>query len=295
MKRGLLVILGILAVFLSIQVVTAACNLDVEIINQDPYPAIPGDYVDVVFQLTGVGNPECGTVTFEVLEEFPFSLDPSVEASKNLQSGTYTRRFESFAILPYEIRVNEEALDGANPIEVAFKGSTTKTEIKEFNIEIDDVRTDFEVSINDYIASERKITFEILNIGENDVEALTIEIPQQENIEVKGSNREIVGDLDSNEESTFSYEATPKDGEITLTILYTDTINERRTIEKTVTYDSSYFTGRLRDEPEPPTTLYTIIVVVVLIVIWLVYRSIKKRRKEKLRQQKFESHRHKKK
>jgi len=51
------------AVFLmSVSFATAAveCNLDAKMINQDPYPAVPGEYVKVVFELTGISSLDCG-------------------------------------------------------------------------------------------------------------------------------------------------------------------------------------------------------------------------------------------
>ena len=74
------VILLAFAVIISIGVASAqqpiACNPDASLINQDPYPAVPGDIVKVVFQVDGTDNPECGTVTLEIIPEFPFSLEP---------------------------------------------------------------------------------------------------------------------------------------------------------------------------------------------------------------------------
>jgi len=77
MKKGVLTIficLAILFSFSSLTFVSAeGCNLDVSLINQDPYPATPGDYVKLVFQVNGVSNPQCGTVEFELLEQYPLS------------------------------------------------------------------------------------------------------------------------------------------------------------------------------------------------------------------------------
>ena len=55
--KGSIFILVIAIIFLSSNV-SAVCNLDASLINQDPYPAIPGDYVTIVFQLAGVENPD---------------------------------------------------------------------------------------------------------------------------------------------------------------------------------------------------------------------------------------------
>ena len=89
MKKGVIAIL-LLFVFVNF-VYAEVCKLDVALINQDPYPAIPGDYVKVVFQVTGLSNSECGIVNFGIQEEFPFSLDPETAHSYSINSGTYER------------------------------------------------------------------------------------------------------------------------------------------------------------------------------------------------------------
>src|SRR6056297_446729 len=53
---------------------STACNLNVSLINQDPYPVLPGNYVEVVFQVSGVDNTDCKGAKFELLEDYPFSL-----------------------------------------------------------------------------------------------------------------------------------------------------------------------------------------------------------------------------
>lgn len=248
-----------------------------------PYPAIPGDYVKVVFQASGVGNPDCGKVTFELVEEFPISFDPGSNKTITINSGSADRDFRSFLVAPFKVRIDDNALDGENPIEFRYTrgiGVDRITITKEFNLTIEDARADFEVSIKDYSKETEILTFEILNIGESDVEALTIEIEKQENINVKGSKRNIVGSLDSNEDTTFTFEATPKKGEIVLKILYTDKINVRRTLEKTVEFDPSYFEGRKRDETTGSLTKTIIILILLGATFWW-WRRGKKKLKEK--------------
>lgn len=284
-KRGIGLLFLLSVLIFSSGFVSAGCGLTADLINQDPYPAIPGDYVKVVFQLDGLGNPECGTVTFDLIESYPFSLDPGEESSVTIRAGTYSRDFRSSLIIPYELRIDEEALDGDNPIEVTYYSSSGITDfsfVEEFNINIDDVRVDFELSVKDYNFATNTITFEIINIGENDVDALAVDIPQQVNVVVKGSSRNIVGDLDSNEDASFKFEAVPQDGEIELVIRYSDEIGERRTMTKKVVYESSYFVNRKADQSASrPASFYLLVALILIIVVWWVWKR-RKRRKERL-------------
>lgn len=271
--------------------VVSACNLGVTLVNQDPYPAVPGEYVTAVFQVTGVSDPQCGTVTFEPLLDFPFSLDPGVSPRQSVVGGTVvpgSNQFRSFMLATYKFRVDEAALDGDTRIRTAITGNNLgdgggqTTLVKNFTINIEATDVDFEVAIKDYDKTTNTLTFEILNIGENDVEAVTVEIPRQANIVVKGANRNIVGGLDANDDTTFTFEATPEDGDIELDIFYTDTINVRRETTKIVTFDSSYFTGRAGEQQSTSPWFYiTIILVIGIGFFW--WRARKKKSMKKRR------------
>jgi hypothetical protein len=216
-------------------------------------------------------------------------LDPGVKSKVSLFGGTYIDDdYKTHWLIPYDVRVDKDALDGDNPLKVRFDFEGSGSEIgesKDFDVNVQDVRTNFEISIKDYDDDTNSLTLEILNFGEHDAEALTVEIERQENINVKGNSKNIVGSLDANDDTTFSFEAVPKDGEILLTIVYTDEINVRRKLDKTITYDSSYFTGRKADEiVSKPVSFYVSIgLIILMILIWFRERWKKKKHKEKIR------------
>lgn len=288
MKKSVLVvfILGIMLFSLS-GVFAEGCDLDVSLINQDPYPAIPGDYVKIVFQVDGVDNPECRQVDFELLEQYPLIFDPDEIGRYTVEGGGFDQDFSSYLLAPYKVRIDGDALDGGNPIEVQYRyGGNPGFETKKFSLEVEDTRADFEVHIKDYSFATRTLTFEILNIAEDDVEALTIEVPKQEGIIVKGSNINIEGDLDSNDYLTTSFEAVPERGFIELSLTYTDNINERRTVDKKVFFEPEYFEDRIADQKKTGVGTYIFWIVVLGIIVYFFYRRHKKNKKKKEMQQK---------
>ena len=287
MKRGVMLVLILLSLFLVPLISATACDLSVSMINQDPYPAIPGDYVKVVFQIDGIENPECGVVSFEVKENYPFSLDPDVTNKVTVNAGTYSRSYSSFYLATYKLRVDDDALDGNNPIEVLYQKNSGPELLKEFDIYVEDTKADFEVHVKDYDYTTRELTLEILNTKDVDIQALTIEIPKQENVQIKGANIKVIGDLDSNEYTTADFEAIPKDGEINITLIYTDSINVRREINKTVVFDSEYFTNRNGSSKSFP---WFGTILVLAIIGWLGWRYIKKSRAKKKRLMERHSH-----
>jgi hypothetical protein len=287
-KRMIAKLVMLLILLFTLEFATAeVCDLSISLINQDPYPAIQGDYVKVVFQIDGLENAECGIVTFEIKEDYPISLDSNIRNPITINSGTYQRNYGSFYLAPYKLRIDENALDGENPIEIHYSTKTSSSIIETFNITVEDTRADFEVHIKDYDYKTKELTFEILNIEKVDVEALTLEIPKQEGIEIKGTNKIIVGDLDSNEYTTADFEAILPEGEIkiNLNIFYTDSINVRRELQKVVNFDSAYFLSRNKDKVSHPYWLYILILLVLTFFIW---RRIVKKRRENERRRKRE-------
>jgi len=253
------------------------CELSASLVNQDPVTAIPGEELRLVFQIEGVDNPSCGKVDFTLLEAFPIVIEEGTDHTTSINAGVFVRSFGKFFLAPYTVILNENSLDGESKIEAILKSEITE-KIVEFQIRIEDSRADFEISVNDYRPSTKEITFEILNIAESDVNSLTIEIEKQDNIVIKGSNRNIIGSLDANEDTTFSFEARPKDGDIILDVYYTDKTGFRRQIKKTVMYDSTYFTNRARDDDGGNSTMYWVIGIVVVLIIWWFWSRARKKK-----------------
>lgn len=276
-KRGWI----LLFVLLFIGNVYAICDTNVVLLNQDPYPAVQGDYVKLVFQVQGVESNECKDIDFVLLPDYPFSLDPGVDASTKIKGGTFTVDYNSFFMVPYKVRVDENAVDGNNTIRYKYSSGNSDSSylIGNKSIEVKDLKTNFEVFLKDYNSETKILTLEIMNSGKNDVEGLTLEIPSQENIKVKGPNYKIIGSLDSNDFSTATYEVDSLKGEIKLGIYYTDSIYERRKIDKSIYFDPEPFLNRTSKK----SNYSWIYLVVILIIIGIGIYFYRKKQKEKRR------------
>jgi hypothetical protein len=281
MKRGLM-LFAIAVLFVSFA--SASCNLDVTLLNQDPYPAVPGDYVKLVFQVSGIENPECKSISFELIPNYPLILDPSTSTKVEVKGDTYLKSYNTHLQVPYKVRVDANALNGDSPIGVQFSSSVNPNFyiLKEFNLSIEDLKASFEVYVKDYDLASNIITFEILNIGESDIQALTVEIEEQKNIEIIGANRNIVGDLDSNDYTTADFEAIANSGELILNLYYTDKIGQRRTSQSNVSFNKSPFEKKFLNQKSSPTWFYIFIIILVLVIIYFIYRKIKKKKQHKL-------------
>ena len=290
-KKIIFSILALTLIFAISQDVKAEeCNINSNLIYQDPHPALTGEYVEVLFQITGVSSGCDNGASVDLIYDYPFSLDGK-SSRRNLNDNPYAGyNYGSNWNIVYKLRVDENAIDGDYEVELRYKegvnASWNNYAFKKFNITIEDGRTDFEIHIQEHNIKERNVVFEVLNIGNQDIEALTLEIPKQENILIKGSNRNIVGDLDSNEYTTADFEAIPSNGEILVRLYYTDSTNERRMIGKTVEYDSSYFFDSLDNIEQSKTPTYVTIGIIILVIGFFIFRKYKKKNNKK--RKKFE-------
>ncbi|MEM4271562.1 MAG: hypothetical protein QXD13_00505 [Candidatus Pacearchaeota archaeon] len=279
-EHGFLISIFMFIIGLSVIVSAAPCELSPILLNQDPYPAVPGDYVKVVFQINGTENPECGKISFEVLPQYPFSLD-ATESSGIIFGPFYVQNYPTYVLEGYKLRVDKDALDGANKIKVRYKGINMAPITKEFDIEVEDARTDFDLIIQDYVASTNTVTFAILNVGKKDAEALTLEVPKQENLNVLGNNKLIIGSLNSNDDTTISMQAVPKIGEILVRIYYNDKIGVRRTLEKTVMFSSGLLESAKNGKKEVSTYAYLFWGLIILWIIYMIYGYYKRKARAK--------------
>ncbi|MCR4285184.1 MAG: hypothetical protein NUV97_04030 [archaeon] len=260
----------------------ATCDPTISLLNQDPYPAVPGEYAKLVFNVENLDVVDCSDITFELLEDYPIRFNPGESPEKVFKRVNYLKDFESSLLIPYKVIIDPDALDGPNSIEIKFQSRGSAAILKTFDVEVEDSKAEFEVYVKDYDYNTNELTIEILNIAASGIEALTVEIPKQETISIKGPNRIVVGDLDSNEYTTAEFEATVGDGWFNVRLIYSDSINVRREVTKAINFDSSYFSGRKADQNGTSTGTYVLwIVIIFAVVYWFLRR--RKKKKDKLK------------
>ncbi len=275
----------LLAITMMMSTALAICQLNVKLLNQDPVEAIPGSYVRVVFQLTGIENSECGTANFNLLPEYPFSLDPGVSSNASVVSGTrLIAPYNSQATIPFTLRVDNGALDKIYSLGASLSNNAPGSIYQKlnFDISVKDVRTNFEVAVQDYDSLTHIVTLSILNAGNDNVNALTADIVNKEKLSVKGATQSIIGSLDASQDSTFTYEIAPQTADIVLNLAYTDVNGYRRTMQKTVHFDPSYFTQRQKDVKKTSKTAYIIFgIIIILVAVWIYRKFFRKKEQHK--------------
>ena len=273
----------VLAVFFSLMFigsVSAVCNLGVSLLNQDPYPAVQGDYLKLVFQVTGLQDPSCTEVYFELENNYPISFDPGVNSKVQIKGGTFTQNFKSSLTVPYKVRVDPNAVDGDNEITVRY-GVGPGSEgyyTKKFNISVEDARTDFEIFLKNYNPATKTMTLEVLNTGKKDVEALTLEIKKGDNINLLGPSVNVIGSLDSNDFTTADFEGELSNGSLPIEIRYTDAAGIRRDTNKTISINVDPFIEKASSQKGGFSSWTFFLIIAILIIAYFFYRRRKKRR-----------------
>lgn len=280
------VVFGIFLVF-SVGNISAysSCQPVVTLISQDPYPVTPGDYVKIVFQVSGLGDLSCSYLSFQLVPKYPISFDPGTDSTVVLRGGTYSGAdYGTYIMVPYTVRVDPDAVQGSNQIEVQY--STTPSPgtavSKDFNLTVNNTIADFNVFVQNFNFATNQITLEILNIGSNDVQSLTVELPPQKDFTVKGPNTYIIGSLSSNDYTTATFEVSPNAGNLNITLSYNDITGVRRTVEKSVYFDPSAFQNRKTASQGSYTGYIILILIIGAIVGYILYRRHKKKKKRRL-------------
>lgn len=263
-----------------IQLSSAVCTITPSLINQDPISAVPGEVVKLLFQITGTENPECGNINLEFIEDYPFTLDSGYSKIQTVQGGTYQRDFNSFWMVPYKVRVSPDALDGEQKLSLKtwINTDTQFAKIYDFNVTVEEVRTEFIITLDSYSFTTNKLVLGIVNIGENTAQSITVEVPEQENVEVSGGHVKILGELDSNEDTTVTFDAALKSGPIKINLEYNDDVGERRVISKEVVFSEGAFENtKQKSGPSVGTILFSLIVIALAVYFFLRRRKAKRK------------------
>jgi hypothetical protein len=194
----------------------AACNPDIKLVNQDPNPAVPGEYVKVLFEVSGLGNTECNGFAVKLMPEYPFSLDPNYNNTiQSLEGSTYLDySTKTTWMISYKLRIADDALDGDYPLKVRYHiGSSEDFETlpyaeKSFDIAIEDSRTNFDAVIQETSGSD--VSIAIANTGKYTANSVVVRIPEQAYFKVKGTDGQMVGNLISGDYTIVGFSISPK-------------------------------------------------------------------------------------
>ncbi len=137
MRKLYLIILLILVVTITSAVAIEAPAINITLMNQDPDPVGPGEYVELRF---AVQNTKPGTVAedfqIELVPEYPFSVDPSENVLRNLGDLPALGDGSNVFVIKYTVRVAQDAVEGNIPVKVRYKHGLLPWVTREFDVQI---------------------------------------------------------------------------------------------------------------------------------------------------------------
>ena len=184
MKKYVSLFIGLILIsgMANAQSLSETAMLKVNLLNYDPFPAEAGKYVDVHIKVQNNALSTADDVECELLEEFPFSLDPNENATRDIGALDPL----GFAIFDFKVRVSESAVDGENELKIRCdkdKIDDGSYITNTFDINVDSVSPKFVIgsvaSVPEKIRNdlkEVKLEVEIQNVGEGDGKLVNTEL-----------------------------------------------------------------------------------------------------------------------
>ncbi|MBR9691201.1 hypothetical protein GOV06_00270 [Candidatus Woesearchaeota archaeon] len=213
---SLILVLGIASMVYG--AIPDSAKLQVTLISQEPDPAEPGQILDLRFKIENLGGGGTDNIFFELLPEYPFSLYRG-EAAINIGSMQAYQRGEEGIIVHYELRVDENAIEGDNYLDIRYKfGEITSkwNYIKDFIVR---VRTDDIVLLVEEVESVpevippgeiAKVKLTIKNLADSLVKDLKVKLDLSSDdlpfVPIRSTTEKKIYQLDSKSETGITFD-----------------------------------------------------------------------------------------
>lgn len=130
---------------------TDGAKVENQLLNQNPDPVEPGQYVELRWKLENNGGEPTKNILFELEPKYPFSLDPGIEHIQRLGKLDSYQVGDDAYVIYYKVKVDKKAVDGNYDIDYRFSTNNGDTwredsdsiriEDNEYNIVLNDITT----------------------------------------------------------------------------------------------------------------------------------------------------------
>ncbi|MCK9292631.1 MAG: hypothetical protein WCY27_00405 [archaeon] len=160
-------------------------KIDAILLNQDPDPAQPGDYLELRFKIEKTGNMDVSNLQFKLETKYPFSFDSSDDAIRNFGTWKGQSGNVGYYTLYYKLLVDDDAIKGDYELNLKYTFNDTGVwGVKKFDIRVGEkVKPNF--ILGTLITSpskllsdvdEAELSIEITNIGNGNAENVIFEM-----------------------------------------------------------------------------------------------------------------------
>ncbi len=182
----------------------ASSNINVVSLRTNPYPAEPGQYMDIWIQVENTGDAKVNNFKFTLEPEYPFSFYKGENATRYISTlGIYEP-----VVLKYKLYVDENAVEGWNDLKYKYNAGNVWVEMKTKIYIAHKPRLEL-VSVNPSeieIGKTSNISLTVKNMGHAEARNIKVELNTlSTDVKVVGSDTRYVSSLDVDDEKSFNY------------------------------------------------------------------------------------------
>ncbi len=225
-------------------------QLVVEALQYEPYPVNPGQWFDLWVKVQNTGQNDAPNVEFNLLTDKVFENVDSPTKDFGLIAGTnnaykYQRQLgdtqieANQIIMKFRVKVADNAPEGQSILNLQMTTNNNSVLNSQYQIPIEIAKTRTDFSLITQQSSSQGTSFAIANTGENPASAVIVSIPDQEGVRISGPKSSIIGNLNTGDFTSVTFQILPQNGvkTIKMDVAYTDTANVRTVEEENVSID----------------------------------------------------------
>lgn len=193
--------------------------LEMITLKYEPYPVNAGDWFDLWLKVENTGNEDAENATFELLQEYPFSLSESpvkkfgivpgtLTAFENKQAGDVISQANE-VIMKYRVKAADNAPEGETILKIKARTDSDMGNQFMFSlpITVGKTKTDFDIVMQD--STTQGMSFAIANTGQKAATAVVISLEPQPGLNITGASSSVIGNLAAGDFTTVSFQISP--------------------------------------------------------------------------------------
>ncbi|WP_340820352.1 COG1361 S-layer family protein [Methanolobus sp. WCC4] len=188
-----------------------ASGVNVDLLSQSPYPARPGETVEITLSLQNEGSNDLSDVVVSLDAEYPFSQVSGESLSKTVSYMEARQDEDDATYLKFKLKVDSDVSDGTYDIDVVVKDSESdSSSVTTLEVEVQGKEYAQIVTISDSsidVATVEPLEFVITNTGSSPLQNMAVSWEESTGtiLPVYSSNTKYISSLDVDESATVVY------------------------------------------------------------------------------------------
>ncbi|WP_245250084.1 COG1361 S-layer family protein [Methanolobus bombayensis] len=188
-----------------------AAGVNVDLMTQSPYPARPGETVELTVSLQNEGSNDLSDITVSVDAEYPFSQVSGESLTKTISFLEARQDEEDATLVKFKLKVDSDVSDGTYDVDIIVSDSESDSKfVTTLEVEVQGKEYAQIVTISDSsidVATVEPLEFVITNTGSSPLKNMEISWDESTGVilPVYSSNTKYINYLGVNESATVVY------------------------------------------------------------------------------------------